>query len=48
METIERLEEKFMWYKARWAEQVEYNNKLHAAVSKNRGATDDEIMRAIT
>ncbi len=48
METIERLEEKVNWYKTKWTEQVEANKKLHAALSKIRSTTDDEIMRAVT
>ncbi|KAK1603131.1 hypothetical protein QYE76_007745 [Lolium multiflorum] len=48
METIERLEEKVNWYKAKWTEQVEANRMLLAALSNIRNATDEEIMRSIT
>jgi hypothetical protein len=48
METIERMEETVKWYKARWAEQVEANKKLHAALPKIKSTTNDEIMRVIT
>jgi hypothetical protein len=47
METIERMEEKVNWYKAKWTEQVKANRRLLAALNI-RSATDEEIMRSIT